>query len=93
MASLGTPQDVLGAIATVVGGVARGAIMPSEDWALISHIVGRTVGPEEAVVLYEDEEFWGEVEALAASADGGKTPTSGAGGEADRVRGASKDRL
>ncbi len=38
MASLGTPQDVLGAIATVVGAVARGAITPSEGQALASLI-------------------------------------------------------
>ncbi len=43
--------------------------MPSEDWVLISHIVGRTVRSEEAAVLYEDDEFWGEVEALVASVD------------------------
>ena len=69
MASLGTPQDALGAIATVVGGVARGAIMPSEDWVLISHIVGRAVGSEEAAVLKEDEGFWREVEARVVSSD------------------------
>ncbi len=67
MASLGTPQDVLRAIATVVGGVARGAIMPSEDWVLISHIVGHAVSPEEAAVLYGDDEFWAEIDALVAS--------------------------
>ena len=39
------------------------------DWVLTSHIVGRVVSPEESAVLYQDEGFWGEVEALAASAD------------------------
>ena len=34
---------------------------------LISHIVGHVVNPEEAAVLYQDEGFWGEVEALAVS--------------------------
>ncbi len=74
MARMETPQDVLGAIATVVGAVARGAITPSEgqalaslrntpaelcpDWVLISHIVGRAVGPKEAAEIYEDEGFW-----------------------------------
>ncbi len=43
MASLGTPQDVLGAIATVVGAVARGAITPSEGQALASLIDYSTV--------------------------------------------------
>jgi len=69
MASLGTPQDILGAIATVVDCVARGAIMPSEDWVLISHIVGRAVSPEEAAVLYEDDEFWAAIEARVVSSD------------------------
>ncbi len=34
MPRMDTPQDVLGAIATVVGAVARGAITPSEGQAL-----------------------------------------------------------
>ncbi len=38
MASLETPQDVLQAIATVVGAVARGTITPSEGQALASLI-------------------------------------------------------
>ena len=38
MARIETPQDVLGAIATVVGAVARGAITPSEGQALASLI-------------------------------------------------------
>ncbi len=38
MASLEAPQDVLGAIATVVGAVGRGAITPSEGQALASLI-------------------------------------------------------
>ena len=38
MASLDTPQDVLRAIATVVGAVARGAITPSAGQALASLI-------------------------------------------------------
>ncbi len=38
MASLEAPQDVLGAIATVVGAVARGAITPSEGQSLASLI-------------------------------------------------------
>ena len=67
IAHVEAPQGVLQAIAAVVGGVARGAIMPSEDWVLISRIVGRPVNREEAAELYLDEEFWGEVEALAAS--------------------------
>ncbi len=38
MASLDTPQDVLRAIATVVGAVGRGAITPSEGQAFASLI-------------------------------------------------------
>ncbi len=38
MAHVETPQDVLGAIATVVGAVSRGAITPSEGQALASLI-------------------------------------------------------
>ena len=38
MARMETPQDVLGAIATVVGAVARGAITPSEGQSLASLI-------------------------------------------------------
>ncbi len=38
MARMETPQDVLGAIATVVGAVSRGAITPSEGEALASLI-------------------------------------------------------
>ncbi len=38
MAHVETPQDVLGAIATVVGAVSRGAITPSEGQVLASLI-------------------------------------------------------
>ena len=38
MARIETPQDVLGAITTVVGAVSRGAITPSEGQALASLI-------------------------------------------------------
>ncbi len=38
MARIETPQDVLGAIATVVGAVGRGAITPSEGQALAALI-------------------------------------------------------
>ena len=38
MAPLDAPQDVLGAIATVLSAVARGAITPSEGQALASLI-------------------------------------------------------
>ena len=38
MARMETPQDVLGAIATVVGAVSRGTIAPSEGQALASLI-------------------------------------------------------
>ncbi len=38
MPRMDTPQDVLGAIATVVGAVSRGAITPSEGQALASLI-------------------------------------------------------
>ncbi len=44
--------------------------MPIEhcpDWVLISRIVGRFVSPEEAAEIYEDEEFWAEIESQVAS--------------------------
>ena len=69
MASLETPQDVLRCIAAVVGAVARGAITPSEDWVLINIILDRPVSPEEATVLYEDDEFWAAIEARVVSSD------------------------
>ena len=41
----------------------------SRDWVLISHIVGHAVSPEKAAVLYEDDEFWAEIETRVASSD------------------------
>ncbi len=43
--------------------------MPSEDWLLISHIVGRAVGSEEAAVLEKDDEYWAAIEARVVSSD------------------------
>ncbi len=36
---------------------------------LISRIVGRALSPEEAAVLYEDDEFWAAIEARVVSSD------------------------
>ncbi len=38
-------------------------------WVLISYILDRPVSPEEAAVLYEDNEFWAAIEARVASVD------------------------
>ena len=39
------------------------------DWVLINIILDRPVSPEEAAVLYEDDEFWAAIEARVGSSD------------------------
>ncbi len=62
MASLEAPQDVLKAIATVVGAVAQGAITPSEGQALASLI-------ETQRKAIETVEFEQRLEAVERSVD------------------------
>ena len=62
MAHLEAPQDVLRAIATVVGAVARGAITPSEGQALASLI-------EVQRKAIETVEFEQRLEAVERSVD------------------------